>query len=218
MLGLEVIAEGVEEPFQAGFLKSLSCEYFQGYLTGKPMPVNEFVAFVKDNPKHSTWEAEPAEYLGARYLDKKPKPVKWKKSFSTDIVSIDNEHRALIDALNQFSDQYQNNPENFDVIQVIDGIASEAIKHFAHEELILAEAIGFCEKGQGSSLSTEITGEIPINPSGGAMSGNAPCATGIIRLIEAAKQINGEAKGHQVKDVTRAVASGQIGFCASPTI
>ncbi|MFX1254270.1 MAG: thiolase family protein [Promethearchaeota archaeon] len=95
---------------------------------------------------------------------------------------------------------------------------AELFEHFAHEELILTEAIGFCEKGQGSSLSTEINGEIPINPSGGAISGNAPCATGIIRLIEAAKQINGEAKGHQVKDARCAVASGQIGFCAQNNI
>lgn len=95
---------------------------------------------------------------------------------------------------------------------------AEVFEHFAHEELIFSEALGFCKPGEGASLSTEIGGELPINPSGGAMSGNTPCATGMIRLIEAAKQIHGEASGHQVKAVHRAVASGQIGFCAQNNI
>lgn len=95
---------------------------------------------------------------------------------------------------------------------------AEVFEHFTHEELLFSEALGFCGPGEGASLSTEISGELPINPSGGAMSGNTPCATGMIRLIEAAKQIHGEASGHQVKTVHRAVASGQIGFCAQNNI
>jgi acetyl-CoA C-acetyltransferase len=95
---------------------------------------------------------------------------------------------------------------------------AEVFEHFAHEEVIFSEALGFCKPGEGATLSTEIGGELPINPSGGAMSGNTPCATGMIRLIEAAKQIHGEAAGHQVKAVHRAVASGQIGFCAQNNI
>lgn len=95
---------------------------------------------------------------------------------------------------------------------------AEVSEHFAHEEMIFSEALGFCKLGEGASLSTEISDDLPINPSGGAMSGNTPCATGMIRLIEAAKQIHGEASGHQVKDVHRAVASGQIGFCAQNNI
>lgn len=95
---------------------------------------------------------------------------------------------------------------------------AELFEHFAHEEAVFSEALGFCEPGAGTTLSTEISGEMPVNPSGGAMSGNAPCATGLIRVIEAAKQIHDEAKGHQVKNVHRAVASGQIGFCAQNNI
>lgn len=94
----------------------------------------------------------------------------------------------------------------------------ELFENFAHEELIFAEALGLCDKGEGPSLSTEIDGEKPINPSGGATSGNSPCATGIIRLIEAAKQINGEADGYQVKGVKCAAATGQIGLCAQNNI
>jgi acetyl-CoA C-acetyltransferase len=88
----------------------------------------------------------------------------------------------------------------------------------AHEELIFAEALGLAEKGKAAELSTEIEGEFPINPSGGAISGNAPCATGLIRIIEAVKQLRGEAGDHQVDNAKRALASGQIGMCAQNNI
>jgi len=94
----------------------------------------------------------------------------------------------------------------------------ELFEHSAYEELVLTEALGLCEKGKGASLSSEIDGEIPINPSGGAIGAFTPCATGITRLVEAAKQIRGEADNHQVKVANRAIAHGQIGFCAQNNI
>lgn len=95
---------------------------------------------------------------------------------------------------------------------------AEIHEMFAHEELILAEAIGLAEKGKAAELNSAIDGEIPINPSGGAMASNAPCAAGLIRVIEAVKQLKGEADGYQVKDPKIAIATGQIGFCAQNNI
>ncbi|MBD3211730.1 MAG: thiolase domain-containing protein [Candidatus Lokiarchaeota archaeon] len=88
----------------------------------------------------------------------------------------------------------------------------------AHEELILAESLGLAEKGKGPELNTTITGDLPINPSGGALGGNPPCAAGLIRVIEAVKQLRGEAGSYQVDGAERAVASGQIGMCAQNNI
>jgi acetyl-CoA C-acetyltransferase len=95
---------------------------------------------------------------------------------------------------------------------------AELFEGYAHEELIFVEALGFTKKGQGTSLNSEIGGDLPINPSGGALGGNPPCATGLIRVIEAAKQIKGEANDHQVKGAKKAIASGQIGMCAQNNI
>jgi acetyl-CoA C-acetyltransferase len=103
------------------------------------------------------------------------------------------------------------NPRNeIDVAEIFEG--------YAHEEIILTEALGFAERGKGAGLNSEINGDLPINPSGGAIGGNPPCATGLIRIIEAAKQIRGDADGHQVKGVKKAVATGQIGMCSQNNI
>ena len=95
---------------------------------------------------------------------------------------------------------------------------AEFFEAYAHEELIFTEALGLAEKGKGPNLNSEIGGDFPVNPSGGALGGNPPCATGLIRIIEAAKQIKGEANGYQVKNAKRAIASGQIGMCAQNNI
>lgn len=41
-LGMAVIAEGVEDAHQADFLKSIGCNYVQGYLYAKPMPAQDY--------------------------------------------------------------------------------------------------------------------------------------------------------------------------------
>ncbi len=95
---------------------------------------------------------------------------------------------------------------------------AELFEAYAHEELILSEALGLAEKGKGAGINSEINGDISINPSGGAISGNPPCATGLVRIIEAARQLRGEAKGYQVNNAKKAIASGQIGMCAQNNI
>ncbi len=49
VLGLKVVAEGVEELFHFEFLKSLECEYFQGYYFSKPMCLEDTIDFLKVN-------------------------------------------------------------------------------------------------------------------------------------------------------------------------
>ena len=45
-LGLTVIPEGVETEAQRDFLSALGCHNFQGYLFSRPLPIDEFEAFV----------------------------------------------------------------------------------------------------------------------------------------------------------------------------
>ncbi|GBG15089.1 uncharacterized protein NMK_2691 [Novimethylophilus kurashikiensis] len=46
-LGLRTIAEGVETEHQKDILAQVGCDYVQGYLYAKPMPVEEFFAFLE---------------------------------------------------------------------------------------------------------------------------------------------------------------------------
>ena len=48
-LGLKVIAEGVESEAQLEQLKSLECEYIQGFYYAKPMPADSFIEFIKQH-------------------------------------------------------------------------------------------------------------------------------------------------------------------------
>ena len=43
-LDMDIIAEGVENEEQAGFLLQMGCRYAQGYLYGGPEPAEKFLA------------------------------------------------------------------------------------------------------------------------------------------------------------------------------
>jgi diguanylate cyclase (GGDEF)-like protein len=45
-LGLEIVAEGVEDEFQLAFLRNRGCHLAQGYLFARPMPVEEVGSFI----------------------------------------------------------------------------------------------------------------------------------------------------------------------------
>ena len=48
-IGMEIVAEGVEEWAQVDKLKKMGCDFIQGYYFAKPMPRDEFVEFLKKN-------------------------------------------------------------------------------------------------------------------------------------------------------------------------
>jgi acetyl-CoA C-acetyltransferase len=95
----------------------------------------------------------------------------------------------------------------------------EVHENYSHEELIFYEALGLCKQGEGAGLLgegiTAIGGDLPVNASGGGLSANPLCATGLIRIVEAAMQLRGEAGEHQVPgEPETALAHGQNGICA----
>jgi acetyl-CoA C-acetyltransferase len=95
---------------------------------------------------------------------------------------------------------------------------AEICDAFTYQELMWTEGLGFCKKGEGGKLvtsgATARDGDIPVNPSGGLLSGHPFIAAGMYRMIEAVRQIRGEAGGMQVKEnVKTALAHGVNGLC-----
>ena len=50
-LGLNVVAEGVENEDQLAFLKDKGCRVFQGYYFGESVPAEEFIKYMKPQKK-----------------------------------------------------------------------------------------------------------------------------------------------------------------------
>ena len=76
---------------------------------------------------------------------------------------------------------------------------------FTIAEIMGVEDLGFFKKGEGGRATMEgrtgLSGEIPINTSGGLKACGHPVgATGVKQAVEAVWQLRGEAEGRQVKD------------------
>lgn len=79
--------------------------------------------------------------------------------------------------------------------------------------LMQMEDLGFCKKGEGPEFvrahDLTITGDFPHNTSGGQLSaGQAGAAGGFIGIVEAIRQVTGEAGPTQVPDARTAMVSG----------
>lgn len=60
-LELPIVAEGVETREQVNFLKSLGCEYVQGYYFSKPVPVEEYLFLVEHEKEYLDWVKDEGE-------------------------------------------------------------------------------------------------------------------------------------------------------------
>jgi acetyl-CoA acetyltransferase len=79
--------------------------------------------------------------------------------------------------------------------------------------MIQIEDLGYCNKGDGGKFvdAHDLTykGDFPVNTGGGELSvGQAGLAGGFLHIVEALRQLRGEADGHQVKKAERALVTG----------
>jgi acetyl-CoA acetyltransferase len=94
-------------------------------------------------------------------------------------------------------------PEDIDVVEVHDASAWSEIRAY--------EDMGLCGEGEGGPFveagHTQITGKLPVNPSGGLEAKGHPVgATGIAQISEIVWQLRGEAGKRQVNNP-------RIGMC-----
>jgi acetyl-CoA acetyltransferase len=108
-----------------------------------------------------------------------------------DITSWEVEKRAAAKAYKMAS----LGPEDLDIVEVHDAFTISEIIHY--------EGLGLCPQGEGGRLinegTTELTGKIPVNPSGGLLSKGHPVgASGVAQVVEIVWQLRGEADKRQV--------------------
>jgi acetyl-CoA acetyltransferase len=99
-------------------------------------------------------------------------------------------------------------PADVDVLEPYDS--------FTITVLMALEDLGFCPKGDGGRFVEGGTlgpgGRLPALTSGGGLSYNHPGALGLLLLVEAVRQLRGEAGERQVPRARIAVAHGVGGF------
>jgi acetyl-CoA acetyltransferase len=99
-------------------------------------------------------------------------------------------------------------PEDIDVLQLYDS--------FTITVLMLLEDLGFCPKGEGGPFVAEGNlkrgGEFPMNTDGGGLSSCHSGMRGIFLIIEAVRQLRGQAGEAQVPDCELALAAGSGGW------
>lgn len=105
-------------------------------------------------------------------------------------------------------------PENVDL--------AEVQENYAHQELMLYEALGLCAPGEATKLIKEgrtgLGGDLPVNVSGGTLCGHIIYGSGLQRLNEAALQVMGKAGEVQVKGAKTALSHAQAGLAMQSNI
>lgn len=95
----------------------------------------------------------------------------------------------------------------------------EPYDNFTHGVLLYLEDLGFCGRGEAGAFVSEGRlrpgGSLPSMTSGGGLSYCHPGALGILLLIEAVRQVRGEAGIRQVPGAEIAVAHGTGGLAFS---
>jgi acetyl-CoA acetyltransferase len=102
-------------------------------------------------------------------------------------------------------------PADVDVLEPYDS--------FTITVILALEDLGFCAKGEGGRFVENGRlapgGELPAMTSGGGLSYNHPGAFGLLLLVEAVRQLRGEAGERQVPDARIAVAHGSGGLLST---
>ena len=94
---------------------------------------------------------------------------------------------------------------------------AEISEEYSYQELLWMEGLLFCERGEAGKLidsgKTKLRGKLPVNPSGGMLSGNPNAVSGMVRVAEAVLQLRGKAGDRQVDGAKVALAHGVTGIC-----
>lgn len=101
-------------------------------------------------------------------------------------------------------------PKDMDVVQLYDA--------FTINTILFLEDLGFCPKGEGGRFveggRIGPGGSLPVNTNGGGLSYCHPGMYGLLAMVEAVRQLRGEA-ANQISGASQAIAHGSGGTLSS---
>ena len=102
-------------------------------------------------------------------------------------------------------------PGEIDLCELYDAFTPMVLETF--------EALGFCGRGEGGAFVEDgrmrVGGALPTNTDGGGLSHCHPGMRGMFLLVEATRQLRGEADGRQVENAKLACVNGTGGWFSS---
>lgn len=125
------------------------------------------------------------------------------------------ETTAAKEAANEAYDQADISPDDVDLAEVHDC--------FTGAEVIAIEALGLVPEGEGGAAAmrgdTYLSGEMPVNPSGGLKAKGHPIgATGTAQIVELTEQLRGSAGDRQVAGADTGIAHNLGGDTATAVV
>ena len=101
-------------------------------------------------------------------------------------------------------------PQDIDVVQLYDA--------FTINTILFLEDLGFCPKGEGGPFvsygAIAPGGRLPVNTNGGGLSCAHPGMYGLLAMVEAVRQLRGDA-ANQITGAETALAHGNGGTLSS---
>jgi acetyl-CoA acetyltransferase len=102
-------------------------------------------------------------------------------------------------------------PSDIDVVQLYDA--------FTINTIMFLEDLGFCGKGQGGGFVSDGRiapgGSLPVNTNGGGLSCVHPGMYGLFTIVEAVRQLRGQADKRQIVGANTALCHGNGGVLSS---
>lgn len=102
-------------------------------------------------------------------------------------------------------------PDDIDICELYDA--------FTPMVLLTLEALGFCDRGEGGAFveggRLRVDGDLPTNTDGGGLSACHPGMRGIFLIVEAVRQLRGEAGDRQIDGAQLACVNGTGGWFSS---
>ncbi len=192
-------------------------EYLNARPIADPLALFDCVMPCAGSEAFLVMTVEEAQKRGLAYATLKG-TIERHNAHAQDPIQLRGGWSVDIDALYQ---QAECGPEDIDLLQTYDD--------YPVISMMQIEDLGFCEKGAAAQFVRDhdltITGDFPHNTSGGQLSGGqAGAAGGFIGLVEALRQVTGQAQGNQVRGARIAMVSGfgminyDRGLCSAAAI